>query len=145
MKQSLREKFGTPFLLLLIALGSFVFISGDLHVDPSFGYLFPVNWLLIFPYGHIGMRFMNSFAVLEWWLFVEMGIMFFTWVTLFFIVRGFFYFLTAVEGLSMWQAFALCMGIGFLFFVLVLLPVVDQLEIWWEAWPEIQRPRLPGE
>ena len=144
MKLSTRGGFALQLSIAVIFLVSLFFILGGLHRDPMFGYMYPVSWLIIFPKGHALASFVNSFSVNNWWIWVELGITFFVWIAIFFLFRGLYYYLTSVGDVSIWQAFVICIGIGFLLFILVLVPVYKQLDIWWEAWPEIRQPKLPG-
>lgn len=144
VKLSFRDKYGFPIALIFLALFSWFFISSDLYREPFFSLLYPPHWLLMFPFGDIVLGFLQSFAVYAWWMWVEAFIMFLSWLVLFFLLRGFISFLSVVEGLSMWQMFVICLGLGFVFLVFIILPVMDQLEIWWQAWPEITRPHVPG-
>ncbi len=127
-----------------ILLISLIYILGGLHHDPFFGYLYPVSWLIIFPKGYAIASFINSFAVNDWWMLVEIGLTFFIWLVIFFLIRGVYYYMTSVGDMSTWKVFVICIGIGIIFFVLLLIPVYRQIDVWWEAWPEIREPKVAG-
>lgn len=144
MKLSTRGGYAIQIAIALVLLVSLFYILGDLHHDRTFGYLYPVSWLMIIPYGHTVASFINSFAVHDWWRLVEIGIMFLPWVVIFFLLRGFYYYLTTAGDMSTWKAFVICIGAGLIFFIIILMPVYKQIDVWWEAWPEMQESRERG-
>src|SRR3989344_1750792 len=88
---SLRERFGLPFVFLLIAGACVYFVTANLRADPLLQYLSPITWFLVFPYGDMPIKILESAADPAWIPWIEGGILFFVWAFIFLLLRGGYY------------------------------------------------------
>ncbi len=129
-----REKFGLPFMFLLILAGSVVYGMYGLWGDPLLQYLSPIRLLMMLPYGDIPVHFLESALPAGGMMWVEGVTVFIVWSAVFLLLRGLYYSLRYAGDMSMWQLglFFLLLGIGIV--VALMIPVLDQIDLWKASW-----------
>ncbi len=131
---SLRERFGLPFMFLLIAGACMYFVTANVRADPLLQYFSPLTWFLIFPYGDMPLRLLESAAGPMWVPWIEGGILFVAWAFIFLLLRGGYYWVRNTGDLSTWQLFGMCVILLFVVCALVMLPVLRQIDLWKASW-----------
>lgn len=133
MQFKLRERFGLPFVFLLIAFASYFYVTRDLKSHEVLRQLSLLTWISLIPYGDVPSIFIASLPA-PWPLLIE-GILFFViWVAIFMVFRGGYYSFRYAGDLSMWQLFGFCIVLGIAVFFFLMIPVLRQIEIWKESW-----------
>lgn len=130
----LREKFGLPFIFLLILVGSVVYGMYGLWEVSSLQYLSPIRLLAMLPYGDIPVRFLESSLPAGGMMWVEGVTVFIVWSFIFLLLRGLYYSVRSAGDLSMWQLAALFFLLGIGIFVAIMIPVLDQIDLWRASW-----------
>jgi len=129
----LRERFGLPFVFILLAVASWYYVTNDLREDVILQHCSPLTWLSVLPYGDMPSLYLASLpAPLPLW--IEGGILFVTWTLIFMVLRGGYYSLRSAGDLSMWQIFGLYIVLGFVLVTLLMVPVLHQIELWKASW-----------
>jgi len=139
---SLLERYGGWIAVGLLTLFAWRLISQDLHESEAFSLLFPVHWLQFFPFDELGFSFLFEaiatflapYVSADWWMWVQIVVTVLVWTFLYFLIRGMYY--ASMDGPSMWVTFAFCLIVAFVLIGFMLWPVLQQMEIWREAWPD---------
>ena len=129
----IRERFGLPFAFILLAAASWYYVTNDVREDVILRHFSPFTWLSIFPYGDIPSLYLASFPA-PWPLWIEGVILFVTWTLIFMVLRGGYYALRSAGDLSMWQIFGFCIVLGIVLATLLMIPVLNQIELWKASW-----------
>ena len=69
-----------------------------------------------------------------WPLWIVGVILFVVWALIFMVMRGGYYSFRYAGDLSMWQLFGFCIVFGIVMFFVLLIPVMNQIEIWKASW-----------
>lgn len=141
---SLLERYGGWIAVGLLILFAWRLISQDLHESEAFSLLFPIHWFQFIPFDALGLSFFSEaiatflapYVSADWWMWVQIAVTVLVWRSLYFLIRGMYYAVSSMEGPSMWVTFALFIIAGFMFIGFILWPVLQQVEIWREAWPD---------
>lgn len=134
------ERYGSWIALGLVTLFAWRMIAADLHESMEFGLLFPYWWIEFSPAGPFVQSLVAPYQHAEWWILVDTAITVLIWMMIYYLIRGVFYYVTTMEGPSMWVTFAFCIGLAIAGFAFLLWPAFDQINTWWAAWPGAQQP-----
>ena len=96
-------------------------------------HLSPFTWLSIIPYGDVPSLYLVALPI-PWSLWIEGGILFMTWALIFMVLRGGYYSLQSGGDLSLWQIFGFCVVLGIVLAALLMVPVLNQIELWKASW-----------
>ena len=140
---SFLERYGSWIATGLVALFAWSMIAVDLHETSEFGLLFPLRWIELSPIGSFVKASIAPYKHAEWLIIAEVTITVGVWMIIYFVARGACYYISSMEGPSMWVAFILFICIGITTMALLVWPAFQQINVWWAAWPGAHQPLYP--